>query len=103
MMPTFAKKFYKTNKLRTTPLMKKTADTTTVISPKNKEVLYALEIIRQQLQFEGENMDTFLRLDRQMQDSRHNKIKQQSRSISFETNKIKPLFVCFYLLFEQNV
>ena len=35
------------------------ADATTVIPSKNK-VLHALEIIRQRLQFEGENMDTFL-------------------------------------------
>ena len=36
------------------------ADATTVILPKNKEVLHTLEIIRQRLQFEGENMDIFL-------------------------------------------
>ena len=44
--------------------------------PKNKEVLHALAIIRRRLQFEGADMDTFLRLERQMQDSMQNKIKQ---------------------------
>ena len=33
-------------------------------------------IIRRQLQFEGADMDTFLHLERQMQDSMQNKIKQ---------------------------
>ena len=33
-------------------------------------------IIRQRLQFEGADMDTFFRLERQMQDSMQNKIKQ---------------------------
>ena len=33
-------------------------------------------IIRRWLQFEGADMDTFLRLERQMQDSMQNKIKQ---------------------------
>ena len=33
-------------------------------------------IIQRRLQFEGADMDTFLRLERQMQDSMQNKIKQ---------------------------
>ena len=33
-------------------------------------------IIRRRLQFEGADMDTLLRLERQMQDSMQNKIKQ---------------------------
>ena len=35
-------------------------------------------IIRRRLQFEGADMDTLLRLERQMQDSMQNKIKQTS-------------------------
>ena len=52
------------------------ADTTAVMSPKNKEVIYEFDIIRRRLQFEGENMDAFFRLERKMQDSMQNKIKQ---------------------------
>ena len=52
------------------------ADATAVTPPKNKEVLHALAIIQRRLQFEGADMDTFLRLERQMQDSMQNKIKQ---------------------------
>ena len=47
-----------------------------MIPPENKEVLHALDIIRRRLQFEGENMDTFLRLEEKMQDSMQNNIKQ---------------------------
>ena len=48
---------------------KNSADATAVIPSKNKGVLHVLDIIRERLQFEGENMDTFLRLERKMQDS----------------------------------
>ena len=50
-------------------------DATAVIPSKNKEVLHALDKIRQRPQFEGENMDTFLRLERKRLDSMQNKIK----------------------------
>ena len=43
-------------------------------------------IIRQRLQFEGADMDTFLRLERQMQDSMQNKIKQTTIAEYFAWN-----------------
>ena len=52
------------------------ADATEVTPPKNKEVLHTLAIIRRRLQFERADMDTFLCLERQIQDSMQNKIKQ---------------------------
>ena len=54
----------------------KSADATAVLLPKNKEVLYALDIIRQQWQFEGKTIYTFLQLERKRKDSMENKIKQ---------------------------
>ena len=54
------------------------ANATAVIPPKNKKVLHALDIIRQRLQFERENVDTFLWLERKMQDSMQNKIKERT-------------------------
>ena len=66
----------KNKTLKQTMSMKSSADATAVTPPKNKEVLHALAIIRRWLQFEGADMDTFLRLERQMQDSMQNKIKQ---------------------------
>ena len=76
-----------------------------MIPPKNKEVLHVLDIIRRQLQFEGENMDTFLRPERKMQDSIQIKLnKKQLHSISLETNNIQlsPLFVSFIYFLRKN-
>ena len=59
------------------------ADATAVTPPKNKEVLHALAVIQRRLQFEGADMGAFLRLERQMQDSMQNKIKQTTISQYF--------------------
>ena len=72
----YVKKFYKAIKLRTLMLMKKLGRGNCCDSTKNIEVLRALDITRQRLQFKGENMDTFFRLERKMQGSMQNKIKQ---------------------------
>ena len=47
-----------------------------ITPPKNKEVLSALDTIRRRLQCEGEDMDTFFRLEKQLQESIQNNIKQ---------------------------
>ena len=47
-----------------------------LVSYTEQVLLIKNAIIRRQLQFEGADMDTFLRLERQMQDSMQNKIKQ---------------------------
>ena len=44
--------------------------------PKNKGVLNTLDSIRQHLQSEGKDMDTFFHLEKQLQDSMQNNIKQ---------------------------
>ena len=72
----YVKKFYKELVENDDANKENSADATAVIPPKNKEVLHALDIIRRRLQFKGENMDTFFRLERKMQDSMQNKIKQ---------------------------
>ena len=59
------------------------ADATAVTPPKNKEVLHTLAVIQRRLQFEGADMGAFLCLERQMQDSMQNKIKQTTISQYF--------------------
>ena len=65
-------------------------DATAVIPPKNKEALHVHEVIGRRLQFEGENMDRFLRLEKKCKIACKIKLnKQQLRSISLETNRIQ--------------
>ena len=61
-------------------------DATVLTPPKNK-VLHALDTIRQRLQFKGEDMDIFLCLEKQMQDSMHNNIKQSTIAQYFSLNE----------------
>ena len=56
-------------------------------STKKKEVLHALDTIRRRLQFKGEVMDIFLRLEKQMQDSMQNNIKQTTIAQYFTLNE----------------
>ena len=62
-------------------------DATALTTPKNKEVLHALDTIRRRLQSKGEDMDIFLRLEKQMQDSMQNNIKQSTIAQYFTLNK----------------
>ena len=62
-------------------------DATALTPPKNKEVLRALDTIRRRLQFKGEDMDMFLRLEKQMQDSMQNNIKQSTIAQYFTLNE----------------
>ena len=60
---------------------------TALTPPKNKEVLHALVAIRRRLQFKGEDIDIFLRLEKQMQDSMRNNIKQSTIVQYFTLNE----------------
>ena len=60
---------------------------TALTPPKNKEVLDALNTIRRRLQFKGEDMDIFLRLEKQLQDSMQNNIKQSTIAQYFTLNE----------------
>ena len=62
-------------------------DATALTPLKNKEVLHALDTIRQRLQFKEEDMDMFLRLEKQMQDSMQNNIKQSTIAQYFTLNE----------------
>jgi len=44
-------------------------DAIIMIPPKNREVLHALNTIRQRLLFEGADINTFFRLEKEMQES----------------------------------
>ena len=77
----------------------KSADATAVFLPKNKEVLYALDIIRRQLQFEGKTIYTFLQLERKGKIAWKIKLNnQQSHSISLEIHLSRYLHVFIYFL-----
>ena len=62
-------------------------DATALTPPKNKEVLHALDTYRRRLQFKGEDMDIFLCLEKQMQDSMQNDIKQSTIAQYFTFNE----------------
>ena len=62
-------------------------DATALTPPKNIEVLHALDTIRRQLQFKEEDMDIFFRLEKQMQDSMQNNIKQSTIAQYFTFNE----------------
>jgi len=49
-----------------------------MIPPKNREVLHALDTIRRQLLFEGADINTFFRLEKEMQESMQQNIKQKT-------------------------
>ena len=59
----------------TSQLSVSVANSILITPPKNKEVFNAFDTIRGRLQCEGVDMDTFLRLKKQLQESMQNSIK----------------------------
>ena len=60
----------------TSQLSVRATDSIVITPPKNKEVLNALDTIRRCLQCEGADMDTVFRLEKHLQESMQNNIKE---------------------------